>query len=121
MQNMKKLDFLIIAIALILAGIFLLITINGKRGESVEIVVDGEVTAVFTLDSDTEYRVDTPEGWNIIKIHGGTVSVIESDCPNQICVKHKEISKSGESIICLPHKIIVRITGTNQETDALIN
>ena len=118
---MKKLDFLIIIIALVLAGIFLIITLNGKRGNTVEIVVDGEVTASFTMDSDTEYRVETDQGWNIVRIKGGYVTVIESDCPNQICVKHKEISKSGESIICLPHKMIVRITGGEPETDAIIN
>ena len=121
MLNMKKWDFLIIIIALVLAGIFLVITVNGKRGDTVEVVVDGIVTASFTIDSDTEYRVETEQGWNIIKIKGGKVSVTESDCPNQICVRHKEISKSGESIICLPHRLIVRISGELQETDAIIN
>ena len=118
---MKKADFLIIGIAIILAGVFFLFTINGKRGDTAQVLVDGEVVAEYTLDAEVETRIETDNGFNVLKIHNGKVSVSEADCDNQICVRHTEISKSGESIICLPHKLMIRITGSGEEADAIIN
>ena len=43
-----------------------------------------------------------------------------SDCHNQVCVNHKPISRSGESIICLPHKVVVQIEGGKEaDVDAV--
>ena len=39
----------------------------------------------------------------------------EADCPDQICVRHKAISKSGESIVCLPHKVVVEISSEEEQ------
>jgi hypothetical protein len=44
-----------------------------------------------------------------------------SDCHNQVCVEHAPISHSGESIICLPHKLVVTIKGGKEaEVDAIV-
>jgi len=37
------------------------------------------------------------------------VDVIEADCPDKICVKHTNIKNAGETIICLPHKLVIEI------------
>lgn len=46
---------------------------------------------------------------NIVVIEHGKAFVREANCPDKICVNHSEISNVGESIICLPHKLIVEI------------
>ena len=46
---------------------------------------------------------------SFIEIKDGEVSVKEADCPDKICVNHKKISNVGESIICLPHKLVIEI------------
>ena len=35
--------------------------------------------------------------------------MISADCHNHDCVNHRPISKDGENIICLPHKIVIQI------------
>ena len=53
--------------------------------------------------------------YNVVVIKDGKVSVTEASCKNQVCVKHSEISLSGESIVCLPNRLIVRIEGGSDE------
>lgn len=61
------------------------------------------------LNDDGEYQVDDGEYSNIITIKNREVYMKSSDCPDQICVKQGKIKKQGESIICLPHKLVIRI------------
>lgn len=65
-----------------------------------------------------EYYADKPEGkltdgtgYNLIRIADGSVSVVSADCHEQICVHHKPITGEGETIVCLPHRLVVEITG----------
>ena len=53
--------------------------------------------------------------YNIVEIKGGTVSVTEASCKNQVCVRHGAISRSGESIVCLPNRLVVRIENGSGE------
>lgn len=46
---------------------------------------------------------------NTVEIKDGAVTVTKADCKNQICAKHTAITNKGESIICLPNKVIAEI------------
>ena len=44
--------------------------------------------------------------------------MLEANCPDEICVHHKPISKNGETIVCLPNKVVVVIkNGIEREVD----
>jgi hypothetical protein len=34
-----------------------------------------------------------------------------ADCPDKLCVKQRSIAKEGETIVCLPHRVVVKISG----------
>ncbi len=95
-------------IAFCVAGIILLVS-NSKPGGNVTVSIDGEVVETLPLDKDTEYAVNTDMGMNIIVIKDGVVSVSNADCPDKICVEHAPIDSEGETIICLPHKLVIEI------------
>ncbi len=95
-------------IAFCVAGIILLVS-NSKPGGNVTVTVDGEAVESFPLNKDTEYVVNTDNGMNIIVIKDGVVSVSNADCPDKICVQHPPIDSTGETIICLPHKLVIEI------------
>ena len=76
-----------------------------------EITVDGESKAFLPLGEDDSIRIDTDGGYNVITVKDGEVTVSEADCRDQICVEHKKIRKTGETIVCLPHKLVVTVTG----------
>lgn len=50
-------------------------------------------------------------GSNKVRVEDGRISVIEADCPDKECVKRGWLEKPGDSSICLPHKLVIRLTG----------
>ena len=57
-----------------------------------------------------------------MQIKDGKVTMKEADCRDQICADHKAIEKSGETIVCLPHKVVIEIkseNGKEQELDGV--
>lgn len=111
MNKKIKNDLILIAVILIAAiSSLLLFKISLKEGDYVQISVNGEVVYTLPLDTDTEKRIETENGSNTVLIKDGTASVVSADCPDKICVSHRSISKSGETVVCLPHKLVVEIT-----------
>lgn len=106
-------DILFILGILIAAIIgFVIFNFSLKSGNTVKVSVDGIEKFSYNLDENGEYTVKTgieEENVNIIVIENGEVRVSEADCPDEICVKHRSISKVGETIVCLPHKLVVSV------------
>ena len=75
------------------------------------VVVESEGKVLFEvpLTEDRELTVNTDKGVNVVKISDGMVYVKSADCPNQICVNTKPVSETGESIVCLPHRMVVSV------------
>ena len=49
--------------------------------------------------------------YNLISVADGAVTMEAADCRDQICVRHKPVADEGESIICLPHRLVIEISG----------
>lgn len=59
--------------------------------------------------------------YNIFMCRNGEVRMIKSNCPDLLCVHHYPVSAAGENIICLPHKVVIAITGENgKELDGVV-
>ena len=57
---------------------------------------------------------------NTLVIKGGVADMTSADCPDHLCVKQKAISKEGESIICLPNKVVVTVkSDTKSDIDSI--
>ena len=90
---LKKGDFIIILSVLLLALISSVLAFSQKSGKTV------------TLYENKTIKL----AGNTVEIKNGKVRVSSADCKNQICVNHKPISKKGESIICLPNKVLAEV------------
>ena len=44
----------------------------------------------------------------------------DADCPDKVCVKTGKIKKPGQTIVCLPHRTVIEITGDNADIDAAV-
>lgn len=117
---MKKADFIIIGVVLAVAGVLLLVLYgsNSNIGSYVQIEVDGKVVESLPLDTDTTYEITTEnDGSNTLVITDGSARMINANCPDEICVNHKPINRSGESIICLPHKVVISVVDSSDNSD----
>ncbi len=70
---------------------------------------------IFSINKDNLITVKGPLGDTVIQIKNKKVRIIKSSCPNHICIKSGWISSTHDALICLPNKIIVKISGENKE------
>lgn len=78
-------------------------------GRKAVITVNEKIVAELELDLNQTKEIITDNGYNIVVIKNNECFVSNADCRDNICVKHKAIGKVGQSIVCLPHKVIVEI------------
>jgi len=119
MLHKYKADIILLA-AVVLFGILLalVLSLNQCQGSVVQIRVDGKIIASLPLDRDTEYEIEGADGGrNLLVISGGAAWVESADCPDELCVGMGKISWVGQSVVCLPHKVVVEITGGTAVVD----
>lgn len=118
--NLQKKDWILIMVVVLVAGLaFLMHEFIGGRGAGcVTVKVEGKLQGVYSLSKDRTVEING--GTNILKIRNGIADMTEADCPDKLCVNQKAVSKNGESIICLPNKVVVTIDSSeNSEFDAV--
>lgn len=112
----KWFDFaVLIVLGLIILLVFLLVPF--KEGERVNVYIEGDLKYTYSLYEEVGFEIKNGENINKVKISNGKVKVISSNCANQNCVLHGEISMANERIVCLPHKLVIEISG--EEVDAV--
>lgn len=134
-------DAVLIGICLLVAAVLAVWFVFGRReGRTLRVSCDGETVEISGFDrsalreggriyylflhkeSGTTWErfasyPELPAGvsYNLLSISGDEVSMEAADCRDQICVRHRPISEGGESIICLPHRLVAEIVGGSDE------
>ena len=105
---------------LLLIGIILLFVLRGQSNEGSYVIImyQNEEKARFSLTSDGIYDINN--GKNKIEILGGKVRMTYADCPDELCIRQGWIEYDGQSIICLPNKITVMVSGGDSLVDFVL-
>lgn len=91
-----------------------------NTGNAVLVTCDGKTVGRFSLSEDTEILLPGyAGGYNRLVIRDGKATVTEADCRDLICVHHAAVSHVGETIVCLPHRIVITVIGEDGE-DAVL-
>ena len=114
---MKKRYFLLIGIVLAAALLCWLIPrglgiFAGEEASQVRITVAGEEYGTYSLSEDQRIEINDT---NVCEIQDGEVHMTEADCPDQLCIHQGSIHIQGETIVCLPNRVTVEITGNDTE------
>lgn len=108
-------DILVVLAVVALAAASALTVWPGRDSGSLTAVVtaDGEELDRFApADLAAGPRTYTHNGYTLtVTAEDGGLRVSEADCPIQDCVHTGAISRSGQSIVCLPARIIIQLTG----------
>jgi hypothetical protein len=126
MNDKKKFknDIILVAIIVLVAtvGLFLL-NIFKIEGSFAVIKIDGKETERYPLSVNTEVVIETgDDGRNILVIADNKAFMKDANCPDKICEGHSKISYKGETIVCLPHKLVIEIVAdeATDELDAVV-
>ena len=92
----------------LLAAILLPLALPSGRAVSVEL--NGKQLAEYPLDVDARIELGDGSWSNLLVIEDGTAFFERADCPDGGCIARAPISREGETIICLPHRLVIRIT-----------
>ena len=74
------------------------------------VTVDGVETARYDLAVDQAHTIGE-DAYNVLNISGGTVAVVEANCGDHTCIRTGGISREGETIVCLPHRLVIHVEG----------
>ena len=102
----------VFAAALIIRVIFCFV--NEAREGSVVVFQNGQEIGSYMLDEDNIYIIPYGEEYNLLMISNGEAYVSDADCPDGLCIRQRAISKGGESIICLPHKLVIQVVSKEE-------
>ena len=116
----KKAD-IILAIALIVIGLAMsyILSFGQDIGSELLVTCNGEKFGSYHLYEDREVAIERDDHINKVTIKDGIVSMSFSNCHGQDCIHQGEISKTGETIICLPNKVVLEIIGGKAEYDTI--
>lgn len=121
MQSAKKYGFYILTFVVLIACAAIVKHCRTSKTVA-EIALDGEIIKTVDLANVTsayEFEVKTEQGYNIILIEPGTISVTDSDCPDKICVNQGKIGAGDLPIVCLPHKLTITMKSVSYKIDAV--
>lgn len=103
-------DVLLISVILAVALIaFLVFKATMKDGSYAVVSINGEEKYRYNLSENAEHLIENGEFTNLLVIEDGYAYISEANCRDKICVSHRRVNKTGETIVCLPHKLVVAI------------
>ncbi|MBR4208770.1 MAG: NusG domain II-containing protein [Lachnospiraceae bacterium] len=122
-RQIRKADLILTLVILALAlGGYLYMKSHESVGAEVVVTVNQEEYARLPLGKDATLEILSEEdGRNYLVIKDGIARVTEANCPDKICVRNysKGIRYNGETIVCLPHKMVVTVMGGENNPDGL--
>lgn len=118
---MKKWDIIFATVVLVVAGTVAsgYFFLGKQDAGQITITIENEVYGTYLLSEEQEILINDT---NLLIIKNQEADMIDANCPNKECVHQKSVSKKGETITCLPNKVIVEVTsGESAELDGVAN
>ena len=124
MNKQKTKQDIILFLGMVLAAFLawaVFAVLNYGNAQMVVVIQDGQEIARYPLSAEETVTIPFNEnGYNLLMISGGEAAVSDADCPDRLCVSQRAITGTGESIICLPHKLVITIDSDKEgELDAV--
>ena len=110
----NRFDLLLSLFVVLAAAALALFFLSHAGGEAGEVSIRDGDNAPYSLTLDAPRRVQLADGHITLVIERGGVYVEYADCPTQDCVSTGKITRTGESIVCLPNRVVVTLEGAGE-------
>ena len=111
----KVLWIIILGVAVVL---FLFLKFSANDGEQVIVKVDKKEVARYDLNTDREVIIDGKDGGkNTLVIKDGKAYIKDATCPDKLCEHQGKIHMVGQSLICLPNRVVIEITDDKKDEE----
>lgn len=116
MKRMKKNDIIfMVVLCIAVLVMFFYRNNNRENGAYVQVTINGEPYGTYPLMEEQEIPIITDKKTtNTLVIKNGLADMTEADCPDGLCIHQNAISKTNETIVCLPNKVVVQVLGTEE-------
>ena len=112
MIKTKTWIIIFVSVIVICAAIYVYTGSRPAPGMIANIYQDGVCIRSIDLGSLTApetFTVYCDGGENTILAEPGRICVSDADCPDKICVNDGWLSDSASPIVCLPHRLVIRL------------
>lgn len=117
MKRFGKNDlFLIFALLAACVAVYLMFSMGRKEGGSVVVSVDGKEYGSYVLFEEQTVEITDEDGHvtNVLVIQDGEAYMQSADCPDKLCVRQRAVRRAGESIVCLPNRVVAAVEGMEE-------
>lgn len=119
-------DLFVILTIVLIAFVILFSTGKGTfvEGSMINIKINGETVKTIKVDGSMEGKIEhihSEFGDNEIIFTKHGVKMHDSDCKDKLCIKMGEITTKGESIVCLPNRLVIEIEPGDDGLDVLLH
>ena len=116
--SVKKGDLVILAFLVLIVVVWFAFSFRGSGGMTATVYVDGKEQLSVSLDELEDSFRQSFEGCEILFEPDG-VTVISSDCRNQLCVKEGKLKSGGSVCACVPNRVVVVLAAERSKVDAV--
>lgn len=122
MTQGDKTVLIVVLLVVLLVGGFIWLWKNHSQVTDVDvpqvvIEVNGEIKEQFPLtdlEPGDRRQIEGALGYSVVKGGENKVMMVESPCPDKICIGMGWISHPGEAIVCLPNRVVIRVIGSDK-------
>ena len=115
-RGLRRGDVILVAVVVAVVAVFAIVqgvpALADAEGDAAGWAVVQNAEGFYKelpLSQDARLEVTCADGSNTVVISGGAVQVEEADCKNQVCVQAGAVSRAGDVIVCLPHRMVVQV------------
>lgn len=120
---MRRLDLAIAILLIVMSSPLLIRGLGEPPKASLKLtVVQGDSRLEFPLGEGISWVrrfEDGKGGYNVLEVEGTRARMREANCPDRLCVQMGWIERPGQSIVCLPHRLLLRIEGGEEKLDGV--
>jgi len=108
---MKKNDILFIcAVILLITGVLITFSYHANSDNKIVVIKEAnDIYGTYPLSEDKKIEVEGILGVTTVIIENGEAYVFDSPCPNKTCIHMGKIKKRGDTIVCIPNRILMSV------------